>query len=160
MKYIGGSEDKQFLFPNQTKIFWKQIRDKLITNNDDYRLFITSDKSNVIDEASKEFSSEKVIGFKDRSFHISNKYMKLPPLNQNECKKVSELYLDFYVLGICDSGVLSHSGFGLCGILNRVNKRDLANFYVFTNLVEKSKNFWSLKNLTFQQFTPEILEIK
>ena len=119
---IGGSEKKQFVFQNQTKIFCKQIRDKLIINNDDYRLLITSDKSNLIDEASRELSSEKVIGFKNRSFNISSQYMKLPSLNQNECKNVSELYLDFFVLGICDSGVLSYSGFGLSDILNYIVK--------------------------------------
>ena len=44
---IGGNEDKQFVFPNQTIIFWKQIREKLLYNNVYYKLFITSDKSNL-----------------------------------------------------------------------------------------------------------------
>jgi len=154
---IGGNKDKQFVYPSQVELFWKKIQDKFITNKHDYRIFITSDKSFVIDEALKEFGRDKLIGFKNRSFHISNKYMKLPPLKQNECKKISELFLDFHVLGKCDMGLISHSGFGIVGILNRENKSDSDNFYIFTNPVEKKKDYWSMENLAFHQFNTNLI---
>jgi len=83
--------------------------------------------------------------------------MKLPPLKQNECKKISELFLDFHVLGKCDMGLISHSGFGIVGILNRENKSDSDNFYIFTNPVEKKKDYWSMENLAFHQFNTNLI---
>ncbi len=159
---VGGGFDTQFMLPNQVKLFWKQIRHNFITLHGlvDYRIFITTDKSSVVGEAVKEFGDEKVIGFKDRSFHISNEYNLLPFLKKNTCDKVGGLYLDFYMLGICEMGVISHSGFGLVGILNRENKLDLANFYVFTNPTEKKKNFVSNKELSFHQFNISLLYIE
>jgi len=159
---VGGGFDSQFMHPKQVKLFWKQIRDKLIEQKDldDFKLFITADKKFVIKEAVEEFGNDKVIGFKDRSFHISNVYNFLPFLKKNTCDKVGGLYLDFNMLGICDMGVISHSGFGLVGILNRENKLDLANFYVFTNPTEKKKRFVSNKNLSFHQFNTSLLYIQ
>jgi len=124
---VGGGFDSQFMDPKQVKLFWKQIRDKLIEQKDldDFKLFITADKKFVIKEAVEEFGNDKVIGFKDRSM-----------------------------------GVISHSGFGLVGILNRENKLDLANFYVFTNPTEKKKRFVSNKNLSFHQFNTSLLYIQ
>lgn len=159
---IGGGGDTQFMYPNQLKQFWKHIRDNFIVppGLDDYRLFITADKSIAIEEAEKEFGIDKVVGFKERSFHISNQYIKLAFLEQKRCEKVGELYLDFNMLGACDMGVTSHSGFGLVGILNRANKSDLKNFYIFTNPTEKKKKFVSNKDLSFHQFSQSILYIE
>ena len=159
---VGGGFDTQFIYPKQIKLFWKQIRDKLITqtSNDDFKLFITADKKFVIKEAAQEFGNDKVIGFTDRSFHISNVYNILPFLKKNTCDKVGGLYLDFYMLGGCDLGVITHSGFGLVGILNRANKIDLANFYVFTNPTEKKKRLVSNKGLSFHSFNSSLLYIQ
>lgn len=150
---VGGGTDTQFMHPNEVKLFWEQIRRKFIPSlgADAYMLFITTDKSFVIDEAIKEFGNEKIIGFRDRSFHISTK---------NTCNKIGELYLDFDMMGVCDMGVISHSGFGLVGILNRANKLDLANFYVFTNPYEKKKKLVSNKNLSFHRFNSSLLYIE
>jgi hypothetical protein len=64
------------------------------------------------------------------------------------------------MLGVCDMGVVSHSGFGLVGILNRPNKLDLANFYVFTNPTEKKKRLVSNKGLSFHSFNSSLLYIQ
>ena len=55
------------------------------------------------------------------------------------------------MLNQCDYGVVNQSGFGLVGILNRKDLKDLKNFYVFTNL-ENLKKSWSNRN--DQNFIP------
>ena len=152
---ISEGGDLKFTERENSKKYWEFIKNNLTHQLNEYKLFITTDTPDVIDEANKVFGKEKVIAFKQRSFHISRKYGRTKNLNETECDRIAEIYLDFYMLGQCDMGVVSHSGFGLMGILNRKEIKDLKNFYVFTNPENLKKEIRN--NLYFLQFDASIL---
>ena len=81
-------------------------------------------------------------------------------LNETECDRIAEIYLDFFMLGKCDMGVVSHSGFGLIGILNRKELKDLKNFYVFTNQENLKRKFRNRNDLYFIPFNASILYVE
>ena len=88
-----------FVPRSNTKLFWDFIRTNFLINNTikDYKLFVTSDIADVVDDAYKEFGDNNVIGFRNNSFHIhftSN-------LNKS-CNDVGNIILDFSILGKCD----------------------------------------------------------
>lgn len=153
---IGSSTDFQFTSRNSSRYYWDTIKQKFLTNITDYKLFITTDVSNVIDEAVKEFGSDKLIGFKSHSSHID--FVEKMD-NDKKCIETSELFIDFFFLGKCDMGVISQSGFGLYGILNRENK-NLDDFYVYSNPTGISKSFWERKNLTFIKYSPTLIYLE
>ncbi len=154
---IGGDGDFKFTERENSRKYWEFIKTNLTYNLNDYKLFITTDTSDVIDEANKVFGNERVFAFKQRSFHISRKVGRVENLNETECDRIAEIYLDFYMLGQCDMGVVSHSGFGLISILNRKDLKNLKNFYVFTNQQNLKKNFGNRNDLQFFQFDASIL---
>ena len=126
---IGGEMGIPFVPRSNTKLFWDFIRTNFLINNTikDYKLFVTSDIADVVDDAYKEFGDNNVIGFRNNSFHIhftSN-------LNKS-CNDVGNIILDFSILGKCDYGIVSLSGFGMYGFINRENK-NYKNLYVYKN---------------------------
>jgi len=155
---IGDNNGLQFTHRNNTKHYWsflkeKFLADKEIANN--YKLFVTSDKEFVIDEAINEFGKENVIAFKNRSNHFEYS-------NETECSNLDGVYLDFNMLGKCDMGVLSHSGFGLIGVLLRKNIQEINknNFYVYSNLEDLTKSWGKRSNLSFIPYLPSILYLE
>ena len=116
---------------NSPRLYWDLIKNKFLFNLTDYKLFITTDSKEVIDEANKEFHSNKVIAFKQSSYHID--LLLFPFKTARQCNQMSDLFLDFYFLSQCHMGVVSHSGFGLLGILNRKNL--IAILCLFFNLL-------------------------
>jgi len=116
-----------FVPRSNTKLFWNFIRTNFLANNTikDFKLFVTSDIADVVDEAYKEFGANNVIGFQNSSFHIhftSNLH--------KTCDDVGNVILDFSILGKCDYGIVSLSGFGMYGLINRDDK-NYKNLYVY-----------------------------
>lgn len=145
---IGGEYGIGFMSNENTKDFWKFINDNFFKrNNNNYKLFITSDKPYVIDEAYKQFDNDKLVAFRNNSFHINFK---------DSCADFGNLIMDFSLLSLCDMGVISHSGFGFVGIMNQENFNS-NNFYVFTNPVLIKKAYWDRRNLSFYQFDKSFL---
>ena len=154
---IGGEYGLKFMPRNNTKYFWDLIKDKFININTqyDYRLFITSDYPDVIDEALEEFGHDKIIGFRNNSFHINWFKDK-----KKSCNDIGNLILDFSILSQCDMGVISHSGYGFIGIMNREDKTSLDHFYVYTNPDIMKFKFWSRINLKFIKFSNSLLYLE
>jgi len=124
---IGGQMGIPFVPRSNTKLFWNFIRTNFLANNSitNFKLFVTSDFADVIDEAYNEFGANNVIGFRNHSFHIHF----ATSLNRT-CDDVGQVILDFNILSKCQYGVVSSSGFGLFGYINRENK-NYKNFYVY-----------------------------
>jgi hypothetical protein len=55
---------------------------------------------------------------------------------------------------------MKKKGFGLIGILNRKEEKELENFYVFTNQDDLMKNWANRKNLAFHRFNTSLLYIE
>jgi len=124
---IGGEFGISFVPRVKTKLFWNFIRTNFLANNTitNFKLFVTSDFADVIDEAYNEFGANNVIGFRNHSFHIHF----TTRLNRT-CDDVGQVILDFNILGKCEYGVISSSGFGVIGYINRENK-NYQNFYIY-----------------------------
>jgi len=138
---LGGEYGSQFMQLNETNLFWNFIKTNLTSqrNNTDTVIFITADKDKIIKDARNQFnSSTKLIAFEENSFHINF-------WGDKTCASIGDLIVEWLLLGHCGAGVVSHSGFGLLGILNRqanINNFE-NNFYVYTNPIEIRKNFWN-----------------
>ncbi len=153
---IGGLDDFEFTTRSKIIDYWKFLRENFELNNNS-KIFITSDREDIIDEASQEFSNETIIAFKNRSFQLAKKN----EINkESECDKISELYLDFFFLRECNQGIISHSGFGLIGILNRKNKTDLNKFYVYTNPNQLMNDWSDRSTLSFYKFNSSFLYLE
>lgn len=154
---IGSETDFLFTYRNSTQNYWKFIRNNFIKDLTNYKIFITTDVSEVFDEAKVEFGSSKIVGFKSHSAHVD--FIKTVN-DMKKCNEISEIFLDFSFLGKCDMGVISQSGFGLYGILNR-DFKDFKNFYVYTNPNNIGKNFWNeRKDLKFVKFNVSLLYLE
>lgn len=154
---IGANGDLEFTNRNNTKFYWNFIRDKFLSDvnkSKNYKLFITTDVEDVIDEAIKEFGVDRVVAFRNRSIHLEL-------ARSTDCKKFSGVFLDFNLLGECDEGIISHSGFGFFGILNRQNINEIRKkFYVYTNPDDLIKNFGKRNNLSFIPFESDLLYLE
>ena len=155
---IGDNNGLQFTHKNNTKQYWNLIKKKFLTDKSiakNYKLFVTTDKEFIIDEAINEFGKENVIAFKNRSNHFEYS-------NKNECSNLNGVYLDFNMLGKCDMGVLSHSGFGLVGVLLRNNFRDTNDnqFFVYSNPHDLIKSWGKRNNLSFIPYFHSILYLE
>jgi len=138
-------------------LFWQFIKEQFLKKNlndsTDYKVFITSDRPDVVDESFKIFGGHAV-GRKANSFHLN--YMSG---QGDKCESIMKLVFDFKALGECDMAVVSHSGFGMVGVLNRANK-NYTNFYVLSNPGEMAKQFWNRLNLSFVNFEPSLFYLE
>ena len=160
---IGGEYGLPFMSRNQTNIFWEFIKNNLtLLSQQPTTIFVTSDTPQVIKEARKQFNSSneinRLVAFEENSFHInfSNE-------NKKKCQDIGDLIVEWLLLGHCTMGLVSHSGFGLIGILNRENyKYDYENkFYIYSNPIQLEKNFWNRKsNLSFFPFNYSFLYLE
>ncbi len=109
------------------------------------------------------FGKNRVIAFPSRSVHLeAETYKRFEKFNNSHCDLLSEVYLDFYLLGICDQGVISHSGFGLFGILNnkKTTKEINENFYVFANPNNLRRKWRDNKDQFFTAFNRSLLYLE
>ena len=119
-------DSEQFNERNVSVRFWNLMREKLIGNltREQYRLFVTSDEQELIEEAALEFGVDELIQTPGESFHIDKM-----PMQGNNCTAVEKTMLDFHMMQHCDMAVVSSSGYGISALLNR-RERMIANFYV------------------------------
>ena len=106
-----------------------------------------------------------MIAFKNRSIHLSIESFKMLKQEENKtekCDKLSQVYLDFSLLGECDQGVISHSGFGLYGVLNSEKSWQhlYENFYVFANPDRLRLKWRDNKDQCFLGFNRSLLYIE
>ena len=127
--------DSFFMHRNETYNYWKFIKENLIFNKtsnktlQDYRIFLTTDTADVVEEAAQVFGNEKVVGSNDKITNIAH-YNNNRDSNQN-CPNFRYVFIDFFLLSQCDMGVISYSGFGHYGLMNRQNK-NYDGFYVYS----------------------------
>lgn len=150
---IGGSADKildrKFAEKNDSKLFWdfllKRFSKQLISNK--FKIYLTTDKEYVKQEALSLFQPNKVIFMNDSSLHLDKNFQQ-----KNEKFTVAEnIILDFHMLQNCDAGIVSHSSFGILGLWNR--KQPFKNLFVYTPMNQKDlkNNYEERKNLHFVQ---------
>ena len=148
---VGGSNklnhatDAFFMKRNDTSLYWQFMRQNFLSKSNEklYKIFITSDSQDVIMEARQEFGLENIISNMESSFHLDKQ------IANTKCQSSDGIYLDFVYLSHCDMGVLSHSGFGLCAVLNKADK-NLNDFYVYSSPSLDMNTFWQRDQLDFQ----------
>lgn len=109
-----------------TKLFWKFIRDRFISEikDNDWKLFITTDTEQVENEAIREFGDERIIKIPGLFTHIDRESNL-----GNDCYRVEKTILDFHFMQNCDMAVISKSGYGKLGSWNRMDP--LKNLFIF-----------------------------
>lgn len=127
----GNATDAYFMPRNDTILFWNFIKEEFLKKQNmtkkNYKIFVVTDHEDIKFEASEHFEKGRVIFHTNASFHFGRDF---PKPNEKGCKALQNVLFDFYLLGHCDVAVVSHSGYGLLGVLNRRNPYD--NFFVYT----------------------------
>ena len=130
---IGGKkDDKLFMHLNETANYWKFIEENLIFNRTtnktlkDYRLFVTTDILEIVREAVDRFGRDKVVATKDIGGNIAKQF------GIKKCSSLRYTFIEYFLLGKCDMALISQSGFGYYGIINRQDK-NLQDFYVYNS---------------------------
>jgi len=132
----GHANDFKFNERNITKLIWSFIRNnllnnKIILNNDDYKIFITTDDELVQQEAFNEFGQNKVVTNNGEIVHIDRDVHDL----KDDCTRIEKTILDFHSFSNCDFALVS-SQFGEMAAWNR--KNPLENIYMISqNKIEK-----------------------
>lgn len=130
--------------------FWNFINQTFIgtntTNDFKYSIYVTSDRENVKIKTKEYFKNFSVFYAKDSSHHVTFTSYK------NACKKIQNAIFDFYMMNVCDIGVVSHSGFGILSLWNR--KNPFQDLYVYTNRNQSDliKSYWNRRNMTFLKY--------
>jgi hypothetical protein len=130
--------DQQFTSRNNSKLFWKFIRENFLNINpkQKYKIFITTDTESVEEESIQEFGRNNVVKIDGPFVHIDREEVG----NISDCSKIEKIILDFHAIQLCDSVVISQSGFGRLGISNRIDPtKDLWRFETIIKK-QKSKN--------------------
>ena len=124
--------DMFFMYRNESFKYWNFIKENFITKKKlkDFRIFLTTDTFDVVEEAVHIFGNDKVVSSKSNITNIAH-YQKIKRDEKISCNDFRFVYIDFLLLGQCDMGLISASGFGYYGVLNRENK-NYDDFYVYT----------------------------
>ena len=140
--------DQQFTPRNNSKLYWKFIRDNFLIKNpkQKYKIFITTDTESVEKESILEFGKDFIVKIDGPFIHIDREEVG----NISDCSKIEKIILDFHAIQLCDSVIISQSGFGRLGISNRIDPtKDL---WRFETVAEKRKsNNGEIKS--FQTYT-------
>ncbi len=103
-------------------LFWNYINvnffDKKNKNNDNYRIFITSDYDLIEKEASIYFGYDKVVY--TTNVGKSNHFLKI-----KDCKNEIKGVLDFFLLQHCDLALHGHGEYGKTAYYNRVYPKSM-----------------------------------
>ena len=118
------------------RAFWKFIRENFISKalTNDWRLFVTSDIESIELEAINEFGRDRIIRIEGISTHVDREANL-----GNDCTRVEKPILDFHFLQNCHKAVISKSGFGRLGLINR--HEPMRDVYVF----DGSNDFMTLE---------------
>ena len=105
--------DAFFTKIENTKYYWDYIRSYFIKNDTNYKLFVTSDSKHAVLEAAKIFGLKHVVANNGLYLHLDREK------TGRSYELVEKIYLDFHCLQNCDMAIISESGFGKLGLLNR-----------------------------------------
>jgi hypothetical protein len=123
--------DWQFNKFENIKVVWNFVNETFLNNgtlNEDYKIFVTTDREEVLDEAIRIFGSNKVVFNKGEIKHLERdvKY------NSSDCSAIERTILDLVSLQNCEKiSVSFSSGFGLFGAWLR--KEPLKNLYMYNH---------------------------
>jgi hypothetical protein len=119
--------DRKFSDRNNTKIFWDFIRNTIMKNEDNYKLFVTTDTESVAEEAIMEFGEDNVLIIDGLYNHLD-----VGPKSARTCKMYYKTILDMHAFQLCDKVVVSRGGYGLMG--NFLREYPFNEFYRYTEL--------------------------
>ena len=102
--------DEPFTDVKNTMKYWNFIRKYFIKNNQNFKVFLTTDTKKVEKEAFQYFGKNKLIINEGPSVHLDR---------EKSCTNTDRIFLDFHCLQNCDMAVISESGFGKLGLWNR-----------------------------------------
>lgn len=123
---LGASYNHIIIPYNLSVFFWKFIKQNYIKHSKDYRIFITTDTESVMKEAYQHFEDNRIVFIDGKPRHVD-----FEPNTMNNCSSIEKVVMDFYMLGHCDMGIVSRSGFGMYGVArNRIPDN---NFSVIIN---------------------------
>ena len=140
---IGGQsscvyDDRIFASRNSSKLFWNFKRNKIIKNELNYKLFITSDTESVANEAIEEFGEDRV-----RIIEGLYKHLDRSPNNSTSCKLYEKTILDMHAFQLCDKAVISRGGYGLMG--NFLREDPFEEFYRYTEIIKEESSIKSVE---------------
>ena len=124
----------------ETKMFWSFINETFVKNYKKYKLFVSTDSELVEKDAISIFGKENVILNEGLITHVDRELEKL-----NNCTKMHRTILDFHSLQLCDSAVISESGFGKLGLWNRKNPGQNLYLYSVKDALTNNKKLFSGK---------------
>ena len=130
--------DRQFTVRKNSKLFWDFIRNGIIKEEKNYKIFVTSDTESVANESFVEFGKDKVIMIDGLYNHIDKS-----PTHNNSCDPFTKTILDMHAFQLCDKVVVSRGGYGLMGDFLRENP--FHEFYRYTEVFDNFKNETSVK---------------
>lgn len=135
--------------PRISQDFWSFIYTKFLSykkKSIKYSIFVTSDREYVKTEAKKYFKNYKVVFTNNSSIHIDKLKRK------ENCRLWQNVIFDFHFMQNCDIGIVSHSGFGILSMWNRINP--FKDLYVYTkkDQTQLKRNYWLRNNLTFLRY--------
>jgi hypothetical protein len=121
---------------------WNFMKTNISThlNSSNFNVFVTSDNEHIFAQARQVFGVDRVVDVQGEITHIDQDHRFYNQTNEmNGCERYDKTYLDFHVLGVCDMGVISRSGFGRLGVYNRYHSyehiytyREVKGVYTFT----------------------------
>jgi hypothetical protein len=159
---MGTPDDIEFTPRKHTLKFWKFIEYTIIplvvheqTSKKNWKLYVTSDYDWVKDEAVDWFGRKQVVFYTDSGTHFEFDYKKFQNEHNSQNSdliKFENLILDFHTMQRCDYVVVSHSGFGILGAMNR-DEPD-RNFWLYTDPESMKENYWKRKNFRFVKMEP------
>ena len=129
--HVGG--DRVFTEKRNSKLFWDFIRNNLIKDEKNYKIFVTSDTESVADESLDEFGPDKVIMIDGLYNHLD-----VGPYSKSSCKIYAKTFLDLHAFQLCDKVVVSRGGYGLMGDFLRENP--FHEFYRYTEIKTKNES--------------------
>ena len=131
---IGGSvgSNRVFAEKRNSKIFWDFIRNTIIKDEKNYKIFVTSDTESVANESFDEFDEDRVIMIDGLYNHLD-----IGPSSKNDCKIYTKTFLDLHAFQLCDKVVVSRGGYGLMG--NFLRNNPFHEFYRYTEIYTKNE---------------------
>lgn len=152
---LGVDDDFSFTPRSHVPKFWNFINSTFIQSGlvgKNWKIYVTSDHEFVRDEALSVFGADRVFFYRNSSVHIEMLYRKVKFKNEDVIK-FQNVVLDFHTLQNCKYAVLSHSGFGILGVMNRPESDK--NVWVYTSPETMKVNYWSRDNFRFVKIEPE-----
>ena len=148
---LHGVKDDFFMNRSDSKLYWNLIKrefiQKLYSNSKNYKIFVTSDKEYVKQEARQVFGDEFSMSTPNSSFHFGIHFQKE---DSSQCQSLENVLYDFYIMQHCDAAVISHSGFGILAMMNRPKPNDNLFIYTFADQNELKSNLWNRKGRKFK----------